>query len=284
VDKLEQQALRAFLYLQHELNKKKLQNYPFYNPETNSQDFLRLSKEDLPKNVHFEIVGSKGLLDDEQRVQRTNEVVQNAQRDERTAGLLDMAYVLKKQLEDAGQKSPEMWLLSKDGKESPEVAAVTQQFELQMQEHQQLIEELQGKLQEAESKNAAKLQEIQNNLDLKTQELDLKEAYQTKELELKERMAEEKAELERWIAQEKADLEETKAVLEGIRKIQEAGNKQEADGKESKESEDSKETANKEIMTHIANLIETLNKPRRSDLILDKKGMPTGIESKPIES
>lgn len=76
VDKLELHGLRPFLVMQHELNKRNLRDYAFYNPSHEAPDFERVGQQDLPRNANFEIVGSRSVLGEEKRQQN---LIQGAQ-------------------------------------------------------------------------------------------------------------------------------------------------------------------------------------------------------------
>lgn len=203
VDKLENQALRPILYMQHDLNLARLEKYSFYNSEMNSPDFVRVTNEDLPKHVHFEIVGSKGVLGEEERSQKMTAVVAFASQSELFAPLLDAQAILKESLQDAGVKNPERFLKTDQG-QNPEVAAIQQQMEQQKQEGMQMIEELQGQLQEAKSNAAMKEAESARKMNLEEykaqRQLEMEEAKAQRQLELEQYKAERKAELDVMLA------------------------------------------------------------------------------------
>lgn len=148
IDKFEDK-LRAFLYMQHDLNKAGLNNYTYFNPEMDSPDFNRASKNDLPKNVHFEVVGSKGLLGEEERAERTTMVTSFASENELFSGLLNPIEILKSMYMDAGQKNPEIFLNMPDDPENQIREQMQQQF-------QEIIDEAQAELQELQKSNLEK--------------------------------------------------------------------------------------------------------------------------------
>ena len=145
IDKFETEALMPFLYMQHELNKQSLKNYPFYNPEFDAPNFERASKGDLPKTVHFEIVGSKGILGEEERTEKTNLVTEFIEN--KWPGLVDKMYVAKQAYQDAGNKNPERFLgiKSKDDETQIQIEQVKQEAQQQMEELQKNLEELDQK-------------------------------------------------------------------------------------------------------------------------------------------
>lgn len=152
VDKHEMHGLRPFLYMQHILNKKNLSSYSFYNPEMDAPDFERLSKDDLPGNVHFEIVGSKGLLGEEQRQQKTMAWTSFLLSNPMTANIVNIVEIAKQGYMDAGNKNPERFLKVEDDEEM-----MKQQYEQQIQ---QIVQEAQAQIDELQ-KDVSSL-EIEN--------------------------------------------------------------------------------------------------------------------------
>ena|GEM_PF-1998323 len=144
IDKFEDN-LRAFLYMQHEINKKNLKNYSYYNPEMDAPDFNRKSKNELPKNVHFEVVGSKGILGEEERSEKTTMVTSFASTNELFAPLLNPIEILKEMYMDAGQKNPERLLNLPDNPMASQVQQIQEQAQQLIDEAQQQIQELQVK-------------------------------------------------------------------------------------------------------------------------------------------
>ena len=145
IDKFEDN-LRAFLYMQHEINKKNLKNYSYYNPEMDAPDFNRKSKDELPRNVHFEVVGSKGILGEEERAEKTTMVTSFASGNELFSPLLNPIEILKEMYMDAGQKNPERLLTLPDNPVAAQVQQVQEQAQQLIDEAQQQIQELQVKV------------------------------------------------------------------------------------------------------------------------------------------
>lgn len=169
IDKLNAH-LRTYLYMQHELNKKHCERYSFYNAEMGTADFIRITKKDIPPNVHFDVVGSKGLLGEEQRASRTAQVVAFASTNPLFAPLLKPIEILQTMFQDAGNKNSERYLVQ--GNE-PIPAKVQQQ----MQQLQQALQACQMELQDAKAKLAdksvesqAKAAQAQQGLQQKAQE------------------------------------------------------------------------------------------------------------------
>lgn len=146
VDKQERHALRPFLYMQHELNKKLLTSYAFYNPELDSPDFMRIRKEQLPKNVQFEIVGSRGVLGERTRRRGLAETTAFLLSNPITAKIPKAQEISKQLYQDAGVRNPEIYLNTED-----DVNIEAQQIQ---EEAQKAINELQGQIFELEKKLA----------------------------------------------------------------------------------------------------------------------------------
>lgn len=154
VKKLEQGALRPWLYMQHELNLKRLEGYSFYCAEKDLPDFLSFGRKDLPKIVHFEVVGSKGILGEMQRTQKVAAVTAFAAQTPGFAELLNRPDILKDMYEDAGVKSAETYINTEAAKIPPQVKAQMEQMQLAMQE-------MQAELQKAKAGEAVQLQKIE---------------------------------------------------------------------------------------------------------------------------
>jgi hypothetical protein len=156
VGKMEQGALKPFLYMQHEQNLRNLKQYSFYCPEKGLPDFISLGQKEIrdAKVVHFEVVGSKGILGEQRRSQQMTAVTAFALGNPLTAPRINVDKVLIDMYEDAGVKGAEEYVISGEQQIPPQVQA-------QMQQMQAAVKELQQKLQEAESGNQAKMAEIQ---------------------------------------------------------------------------------------------------------------------------
>ena len=152
-------ALKVFLYMQHEINKQELEMYSLYNPEMDAPDHMRVTKDQLPQNVHFEIVGSRGILGEEERSQKTAVVISFASGNPLFAPLLKAPDILKEMLQDAGVKSPERFLNIPDD----EMAQMQQQIEAKykqiIDEGMKEIDDLNKKLAISKAVNDARLTE-----------------------------------------------------------------------------------------------------------------------------
>lgn len=174
VGKLERGALRPFLYMQHELNLKNLDSYSFYCAEQDLPDFITVKKQDLPAVMHFEVVGSKGLLGEEQRTQRMTAVTAFASGNPLFAPLLNAQELLKDMYEDAGVKGAEKYI------NPPQAPQIPPELQAKMQEMQQQMQQMAQELQKAKAGEAVQLQKLelekakaQGEMALKNAELEL---------------------------------------------------------------------------------------------------------------
>jgi hypothetical protein len=115
-------------------------------------DFIRMTKKDLPKAVHFEVVGSRGVLGEEERTQKMSVVTAFAAGNQLFAPLLDSKEILIQMFQDAGVKNPERFLLER-GEEN--VGAL----KAKMMQMQQALQKVGGMLQQEKSKSAVKMAE-----------------------------------------------------------------------------------------------------------------------------
>ena len=170
VDKHETHGLRPALYIMDFLNRNNISAYKFYNQELDAPDFEVMKRSELPKNVHYEIVGSKGLLGEEQRQQQTSQVTSfwmgaNPQ-------LLKQPELAKEMFRDAGNKNPEKFLNVGD-----EAEAFQQQLQQVVQQAQQQIQALEQQL------SGFAFQDEEHSLEIEQKELE-KEQLQTRVITL----------------------------------------------------------------------------------------------------
>lgn len=262
VDKLETQGLRPFLYMQHALNRKSLDGYPFYNDEMDTPDFLRMTKKDLPEYVHFEVVGSKGLLGEEDRTQKTSLVTAFASGNPLFSPLLNPVELLKEMYQDAGNKNPERFLSLQEGQD-PQVLQLQQQA-------QAAIQQLQARIQELESKQQVEMAKLQMDAQKAEAELELKRQIAVAEIELKQAIAAGDAQKERV----KIGLE----MLEGN-----APQNSENPARTSDLAQavamlaNSNSEANRALLSGVKTIADQLTRPKR--LVRDANGRPEGIET-----
>lgn len=160
VDKLEF-SLKTFLYMQHEINKSQLDRYSFYNPEMDAPDFMWMAQQELPPNVHFDIVGARGVLGEEERAQKATAVTAFASGNPLFAGLLKPVEIIKEMYQDAGVKNPERWLNIPDDETEVLKQQIASEFEEAMKEHEETIAELEKKVAIQAAVNDAKVTEAQ---------------------------------------------------------------------------------------------------------------------------
>lgn len=162
---LESQALKPFLYMQHELNKKKLETYQFYNTQLNTPDFVTATRQDVQewaKECHFEVVGSKGVLGEERRRQGMLEVTGFFGSNPLFAPLLKTDEIMLDAYKDVGVKDPERYLnINRE---------VDPQIQAQMQEMQAALQEISESLQKAELK-AAQVPLVQKDYEAQLSEM-----------------------------------------------------------------------------------------------------------------
>jgi hypothetical protein len=156
INHLEAQGLLPFLYMQHELNRMEMTEYTFYNNEMHTPDFIRATKDDIQANAHFEVVGSRGILGEQQRAKRLAETTAFLSSNPLFAPKLKVTDIMLDMYRDAGKKDPESFVKVDDGK--PEVPPQIQQALQQMQQViGQLTEENKG-LKSKHEEAMAKLQ------------------------------------------------------------------------------------------------------------------------------
>lgn len=159
IDKQERHSLRPFLYMQHELNKLKMKNYMFYNPEIDAPDFMTLEAKDIPKNVVFDVVGSRGAIGEKARAEGVFNVTAALLSNPRTANIPNVIEIAKMAYQDAGVKNPERIMNT----EEPEIPQEVQQQMQELEKAHQEMQEENFKLKEAlaitKSVNDAKLAE-----------------------------------------------------------------------------------------------------------------------------
>jgi hypothetical protein len=168
VDKMEI-ALRSFLFMQHALNLAELKEYSYYSPEVQDPDFILIRKADLPKAVHFEVVGARGVLGEEERAQKFTTAIAFALGNPLLAGKVDVNEALIQVFQDSGIKNPERFLVQQ-GQENPA------QLKAQNQQLQQALQKVGGLLQQEKSKTAAKMAKIE--ADQKAKQAKLQVEYQ----------------------------------------------------------------------------------------------------------
>lgn len=169
-------CLRTFLYMQHELNRMHMDEYEFYNDEMHTPDYMTITREQIDKNAQFEIVGSRGVLGEEQRTQRTTAVTAFASQNPLFAPLLKPLEILISMYRDAGEKNPEGFVkIDQQGQQGG-----GQQAMQQVQQMAEAIKQKEAELQQVEEQ----LKKQANDLALKT----MKQQFESQLLALREKL------------------------------------------------------------------------------------------------
>jgi hypothetical protein len=174
VSQLEPQALLPFLYMQHDWNRRKMDEYTFYNDEMHTPDFIRATRKDIDANAHFEVVGSRGLLGEEKRRNALKSSVAFFSGNPLFAGRLETDKIMMDTFRDDGLKDPEKWIKGEE-------KGIPPQVQQQMQKMGQVIQQLQGELQKLKSGEGLKMAKLQ--MDQKNAENALKKDMQELELQ-----------------------------------------------------------------------------------------------------
>lgn len=146
IGQLEQQGLKPFLYMQHDLNREHLEDYAFHNDEMHTPDFMIATRKDIQADAKFEITGSKGILGEEQRAQRS---MQATAFFAQTPGFMEKLKhedIMLNAYRDAGEKSPEAFVKVGEAGPDPKMQQMQQQMQEQMQEAQKAIAKKQQEL------------------------------------------------------------------------------------------------------------------------------------------
>ena len=191
IDKLEP-GLESYLYMQHDLNKKYLKTYSYYNDDLNAPDYLTASKAELPEYVKFNVTGSKSTLGEEQRISRTSEVTAFLLGNPLTAEKVNIDEVSKTMYQDAGIQNPARLLnieMGQDPQAKKLIDAAKQKIQETQQMAQQAVQQAGDQIKELEQKlqdSTMKLQALQADKSIETQKLQLESAKMQSETQLKQ--------------------------------------------------------------------------------------------------
>lgn len=177
IDKMEI-GLRSYLYMQHEMNLHGLETYTYYSPEMHDPDFLKVKKEDLPKDIHFEVVGARGILGEEERSQKMSVVTAFALGNPITAPLVAAKDVLVQMYQDAGVKNAERFINNEQLNPA--------QLMAQLQQAKEMLQKMGAELQKEKTHSATKMAKIQS--DHQTREHKLAVDHQDRMTELRAEM------------------------------------------------------------------------------------------------
>lgn len=203
IDKLNYN-LRSFLYMQHAMNVKNLKSYTFYNADLHSPDFVRITKEDMQqvKVAHFEVTGAKGILGEEQRMQKTGAVTAFASTNPLFAGKLKPTALLLEAYRDAGNKNPERFVTDDEENMVP------------AEQVEQAVQEATAPLQEELAKMQEELAKAKQGEASKVVEMETKAALSAEEMKLKQYIAEQELALKRYVAEQELALKERQIQLD----------------------------------------------------------------------
>lgn len=264
---LEAGLLLPYLAMQHEMNKRGMESYPFYNDEPHTPDFMRFLRKDLPKNVIFEVTGSRTLLGEQERSDRFAQTAALAGSSEPISGATNWDEVTRQLWEDSRQKDPERFLQSDD-----KIRAALQQ---QQQVFQQQMQELQGQMQQLQeaavkAEDGRRAEEVKAQMavlekeqtELKLQQLQLQKVTLQEQLKLTQAMERAKGELDR---REDALRDREIALATEVSEVPEP------------QAEEPREA-----LAQTINVV-TGNETRTVEIIRDKNGRPTGAVVQPKE-
>jgi len=272
---LERQALRPFLYMQHDLNKLNLKVYPYQNSEIHTPDFLRMSREDLPKEVHFEIVGSRQLLGEEQRTARFFSAVKSTVEIPPLAQQADWEEIGRQLWADSGQKDPERFLKSVDEDDPAQRAVEQLQQELLPQ-----IQELQKQVMESQL-DKQKFSAVVAGKDVEIKDL----RGEIKVIEEQQQLQRQRDVFKTEIAKEQVNRanEEVKDTKEEIKESKE-------ESKQASQSVQAISNANVEMVNAVKELteavlvqVEQLNRDKDIDVLRDNDGNMTGAHVRVLQ-
>jgi len=153
--------LLSFLYMQHELNRMYMGEYTFYSDEMHTPDFIRATKKDIQANAVFEVVGSRGLLGEEQRTQKIMAVHAWASSNPLYAKHLKPVDIILDAYRDAGKKNPEVWVQTGQPEIPQEVQQQMQQLAQENAQLKQVLQENNIDMQKQQMKVSADLQKTQ---------------------------------------------------------------------------------------------------------------------------
>lgn len=255
-------SLKTFLYMQNEFNKGGLNKYSYYNPEMDAPDFMWMTKKDLPDNVHFDVVGAKGLLGEQERSDKMIAVTTAAASSELFAPLLEPESILKQMYMDAGVKNPEQFIKQKEGGEIDAlIEQVQQEAQAVISQYEEEIFKLKESLAIQQAVNGARVQEAtikaETQANISEQKAELQAKLDILDAQLKVIEAQ---------AKNEASSEETGAtireIIGAVNDIQQAMSEQsESIAKVAKEMNDSVEERFSKTDGDVKALLERANRP-----------------------
>lgn len=278
IGQLEPQALLPFLYMQHELNRANMEEYTFYNDEMHTPDFVRAQKKDIQANAHFEVVGSRGLLGEEQRNKNIANVTAFFSGNPLFAPKLHVNEIMLEMYRDAGKKNPEEFIMAED--KGPQIPPQIQQA---IQEMQQIIQQLGQENQQLKSKHDEAMAKIA--LEAKKLAADQQQFSESQRQEQEQfnkefllKLAEFKAEVSQSVLENRQNviMDVTGKAIDIEKMMRERDNTETLRGDMNKMEEG--------ILQHVGNMIkESAPKkgPRRKTVVVRGKRIPVTVEDDP---
>ena len=260
-------SLKVFLYMQHEINKQELETYRFYNQEMDAPDHMTITGEDIPENVHFEIVGSKGILGEEERAQKGTVVFSFASQNPLFAPILKPADILKEMLQDAGYKSPERFLNIPDDEMMQVEQKIEAKYKQVIEEGMREIDDLNKKLAISKAVNDARVIEAQIKAGIQGDVTQFKAQVQADldtlntHLKMLEVSAKQSSDEQRQLSQ--ASITEIVGVIQSLEKL--IGSQKTEQNNTSKEVTDKVDS----LTSTMDNLLKEIKKPVK---LKDAKG------------
>lgn len=266
-------ALRTFLYMQHAMNvAKKDFKYSYYNPEIDSNDFLRISHDELPHTVNFEVVGSKGMLGEARRNQAFVQAVSFASGNPMFQPLLEPQEILKQVFTDAGVKNAERFM--KQGDIPPDLKA-------KMDGMMGVIQKLHAELEKEQAQTEVKTNKMLHDYDAKMKKIQAQHETDIVQLASKHHLDSENQQRisDAGIAKVERIVREVEHKIEMImaleKKEKKEGESAESQGKENKLTNELI-AMHEELKAAVGEIATSMTKPRK--IIRDEQGRVIGSE------
>lgn len=278
----EEQALKPFLYMQHWWNVQNVSSYPYYNPDIGQEDHKKKTKDQLPEDVIFELIGSKDVLGETRRATQLLQVTQSILNIEEVKGMIDLPEIVKDLYRDAGARNKaEVYVKTPSEQDEQVIDQRIVQLEQEIQALSQAAQQTEDQFQQQLS---ALQQETDNtrkeNMNLNTkihsltvdkQKIELRLQEKQSELELQKtekqslveenRIMQQRHQLEKVALQGKANLSQGK----GDEKIANQIAKLEQDFAEAA-SNNSDDDTTQQILESMEQLVSEINKPKNKNV------------------
>lgn len=273
--------LQTWLYMQHALNIKYLKEYSFYNEDMRSRDFVRVTSQEMKfaEVAHFDVVGARGLLGEEQRVERMGAVTAFASQNPLFAPLLKPQDLLIEAYRDAGVKNPERFVnQDQDMVPASQVEAAVQEATAPLQEElaksqEELARAKQGeqaKVIEAQVKaetEKAKIEDMAMRAKLEEQKILLAHEAEMERIHLAHRAKLIEIQATAAIQDKQAELQHEQMASEGVQTLEQAEKRSKDQEKKNADAlktirEALKETEEK-LSNKVVSIEEAVKKPKK---------------------